>query len=91
MPSLSLMKWNKIRVSALNEIENAHQQVGGIGRGRRYATQQINRAYAVLYPPIFKAIVAIYILNRQILGPPPGAWQTRSSNAEEQTVPISVE
>jgi hypothetical protein len=32
----------------LDEIEAAHAGVGGTERGRRYATQQLNRAYAVL-------------------------------------------
>lgn len=54
MPSRSLIKWNTVRVSALDEIENAHRQVGGIGRGRRYATQQINHAYAVLLSSQFQ-------------------------------------
>lgn len=54
MPSSSLMKWKTVRVPALDEIENAHQQVGGSGRGRRYATQQINHAYAVLLSSQFQ-------------------------------------
>lgn len=52
MPSHSLLKWNT--VAALDEIANAHRQVGGIGRGRRYATQQINHAYAVLLSSQFQ-------------------------------------
>jgi hypothetical protein len=32
----------------LQEIENAHAAVGGTGRGRRYTTQQINRAFVML-------------------------------------------
>jgi hypothetical protein len=35
------------RAKAWNEIESAHAAVGGTGPGRRYATQQINQAYAV--------------------------------------------
>lgn len=54
MPSHSLLKWNTVRVAALDEIANAHRQVGGIGRGRRYATQQINHAYAVLLSSQFQ-------------------------------------
>ncbi len=54
MPSLSLKKWNEVRVPALDEIENAHRQVGGSGRGRRYATEQINHAYAVLLSSQFQ-------------------------------------
>jgi hypothetical protein len=46
MVSQSLLKWNRERVDALNEIEKAHTSVGKSERGRRYATQQINYAYA---------------------------------------------
>jgi hypothetical protein len=42
------------RKLALNEIEGAHRSVGGTGRGRRYATQQINHAYAVLLSSQFQ-------------------------------------
>jgi len=35
-------------------MENAHHQVGGASRGRRYATQQINLAYAVLLSSQFQ-------------------------------------
>jgi hypothetical protein len=48
MPSNSLRQWGGVRSTALDEIEAAHASVGGTARGRRYATQQINRAYAVL-------------------------------------------
>jgi len=54
MPSRSLGTWNTVRVSALDEIEDAHRSVGGTGRGRRYATQQINYAYAVLLSSQFQ-------------------------------------
>jgi hypothetical protein len=42
------------RASALDEIEAAHASVGGAGPGRRYATQQINQAYAVLLASQFQ-------------------------------------
>lgn len=48
MPSHSLIRWNRERGDALDEIENAHAVVGGTERGRRYATQQINYSYAAL-------------------------------------------
>jgi hypothetical protein len=48
MPSNSLLQWRGVRAAVLDEIESAHADVGGTARGRRYATQQINRAYAVL-------------------------------------------
>jgi len=39
---------------ALDEIEAAHASVGGTGPGRRYATQQINQAYALLIASQFQ-------------------------------------
>ena len=38
----------------LDEIAGADAAVGGAARGRRYATQQINRAYAVLLASEFQ-------------------------------------
>jgi hypothetical protein len=54
MPSNSLLEWRGARATALDEIEAAHAQVGGTARGRRYTTQQINRAYAVLLSSEFQ-------------------------------------
>lgn len=54
MPSNSLLRWIRVRAEALDEIEAAHTQVGGTERGRRYSTQQINRAYAVLLSSEFQ-------------------------------------
>jgi hypothetical protein len=54
MPSLSLALWSADRSSALDEIEHAHRSVGGSGPGRRYATQQINQAYAMLLSSQFQ-------------------------------------
>jgi hypothetical protein len=54
MASKSLIQWNGERVDALDEIENAHVMVGGTERGRRYATQQINYAYAALLSSHFQ-------------------------------------
>jgi hypothetical protein len=54
MPSKSLISWRSTGARALNEIEAAHRAVGGIGPGRRYATQQINHAYAVLLSSQFQ-------------------------------------
>lgn len=48
MPSNSLTIWTHDRAKTLDEIEAAHQAVGGNKRGRRYATQQLNQAYAVM-------------------------------------------
>jgi hypothetical protein len=54
MPSISLTTWATTRRADLDEIENAHRSVGGTARGRRYATQQINQAYAVLLSSQFQ-------------------------------------
>jgi hypothetical protein len=54
MPSNSLQNWLTTRATALDEIENAHRMVGGSGPGRRYATQQINQAYAMLLSSQFQ-------------------------------------
>jgi len=54
MPSLSYAKWVSTRASELDEMSQAHAAVGGTARGRRYATQQINRAFAVLLASQFQ-------------------------------------
>ena len=54
MPSKSYRGWLSTRAKALDEIEAAHASVGGTGPGRRYATQQINQAYAVLVASQFQ-------------------------------------
>lgn len=54
MPSKSLEVWQTERAASLDEIEAAHASVGGTARGRRYATQQINQAYAVLLSSQFQ-------------------------------------
>src|SRR5437762_13428273 len=54
MPSISFRTWSTTRAPQLDEIENAHRSVGGSGRGRRYATQQINQAYAMLLSSQFQ-------------------------------------
>jgi len=54
MPSNSLLQWRGVRAAALDEIEEVHAHVGGTGPGRRYATQQINRAYAVFLSSEFQ-------------------------------------
>ena len=54
MPSIALQNWSSIRVLTLDELGMAHQAIGGAGRGRRYATQQINYAYAVLLASQFQ-------------------------------------
>jgi hypothetical protein len=54
MPSISYRRWTHLRANALDEIAQAHAAVGGTKRGRRYATQQINHAYAVLLASQFQ-------------------------------------
>src|SRR5258707_10492954 len=54
MASLALLAWETDRAARLDEIVNAHRSVGGTGRGRRYATLQINQAYAVLLASHFQ-------------------------------------
>lgn len=54
MSSISLHKWQESRRLELDEIVEAHRAVGGTGRGRRYATEQVNRAYAVLLSSHFQ-------------------------------------
>jgi hypothetical protein len=54
MASHSLLRWQTARANELDEIEQAHQIVGGTDPGRRYATQQLNRAYATLLSSQFQ-------------------------------------
>ena len=54
MSSASFLLWRTVRAATLDEIEAAHTSVGGTGRGRRYATQQINHAYVVLLSSQFQ-------------------------------------
>jgi hypothetical protein len=54
MPSAALQTWRTARRAALDELEAAHRSVGGTAPGRRFATQQINQAYAVLLSSQFQ-------------------------------------
>jgi hypothetical protein len=54
MSSVAFQDWSTVRASSLDEIEHAHRAVGGTGPGRRYVTQQINQAYAVLLSSQFQ-------------------------------------
>jgi hypothetical protein len=54
MPSRAYRQWNRIRAAELDEVETPHTLLGGTARGRRYTTQQINRAYAVLLASQFQ-------------------------------------
>jgi len=54
MSSASLQKWKTMRAAELDRIAAAHAAVGGRGRGRRWATLQINQAYAMLLSSQFQ-------------------------------------
>jgi hypothetical protein len=55
VPSAAFQDWSTVRAASLDEVEHAHRSVGGMGPGRRYLTQQINQAYAVLLSSHFQA------------------------------------
>lgn len=54
MPSRSLLHWRTKRLPSLAPIEAAHAAIVGAGPGRRYVTQQINQAYAMLVSSQFQ-------------------------------------
>jgi hypothetical protein len=56
MPSQAYRNWKTSRAMELDQVETAHTLVGGTARGRRYTTQQINRAYAVLLASQFQGL-----------------------------------
>lgn len=47
MPSRALAEWRGRRANELDQLLAAHAAIGGTKRGRRYATAQLNRAYAL--------------------------------------------
>jgi hypothetical protein len=49
-----LQKWEGERATELDRIEAAHRATGGGARGRRWATVQINQAYAMLLSSHFQ-------------------------------------
>ncbi len=54
MPSTAFSHWSTFAKANLDQIEAAHGALGGTGRGRRYATLQVNHAYAVLVSSQFQ-------------------------------------
>jgi hypothetical protein len=54
MPSLSYGEWRTTRARALDEIARGHAAVSGTRPGRRFNTQQFNRAYAVMLAAQFQ-------------------------------------
>jgi hypothetical protein len=51
---VALQTWKQDAKKALDQIAAAHKAVGGSGPGRRYATQEVNHAYAVLLTSQFQ-------------------------------------
>lgn len=54
MASRSLQRWETERARVLDQVEAAHRSLGGYARGRRYTTQQLNRAYTLLLSSQFQ-------------------------------------
>ncbi len=54
MPSIAFQEWRTMRARALDEIARGHAAVSGTRRGRRFNTQQFNRAYAVMLAAQFQ-------------------------------------
>jgi hypothetical protein len=48
MPSAAYRHWRTIRAAVLDDLEAAYSTIGGTGRARVIAAQQLTRAYAVL-------------------------------------------
>ncbi len=73
MPSQALIQWRNERSKELDEIDAAHKAVGGTKRGRRFATRQLNRAYAILLASRFQGFCrdlhtecARLVINRHV-------------------------
>src|SRR5438046_306202 len=54
MPSASYRHWVTVRAAALDDLESAYTVIGGTGRARVIAAQQVTRAYAVLLAAEFQ-------------------------------------
>ena len=54
MPSAAFAWWRTAARVSLDQIAAAHTAVEGAGPGRRYATQYLNQAYAVLLASVFQ-------------------------------------
>ena len=54
MSSASLRRWQNDRAGELDQLAQAHAAVGGTGPGRRWATRQVNYAYATLLSSHFQ-------------------------------------
>ncbi len=80
MTSRSLQFWLEHRLRALDRIEEAHSGLGGGGPGRRYATQQVNHAYAMLLSAQFQGFCrelhdecVVHLVESTV---PAGLWET---------------
>jgi len=63
MPSQSLQRWQTDGLSRLDEIENAHQSVGGPVPVAGMQLYKSTTRIPFSYPLSFKGTAAIYILN----------------------------
>ena len=80
MPSRSLLRWQGERSDQLDQIAAAHAAVGGRGRGRRFATQQINHAYLVLLASQFQGFcrdLHSEVVDQLVASLPAGDVRTR--------------
>jgi len=54
MPSAALTWWQNEAQATLDDLVSVHSAVGGTGPRRRYATEQVNNASAVLLSSQFQ-------------------------------------
>lgn len=54
MPSKALEAWQGRRWAELDRLEDAHTELAGPERGRRFVTEQVNHAYAMLLSSQFQ-------------------------------------
>ena len=83
MPSASLHRWRSAHCQELDEILDAHRSIGGGGRGRRFATQQVNHADAVLLSSQFQGFcrdLHTECINYQVWGIAPSTFKTTCRN-----------
>jgi hypothetical protein len=76
MASIAYRRWSTVRAKALDEMTQAHVALGGTSPGRRYATQQVNQAYAVLLASQFQGVCRDLHMEcvghlLRVLAPPP--------------------
>ena len=76
MGSKALDQWRTTSAALLDEVKDAHKKVGGQKPGRRYATQRLTHAYALLLAAQFQRYCRAlhsesyaWILSKQTLTP----------------------